>query len=74
MPTWKAIFGIAPLFGLLSHGSIARAEVVIATVTVGNAGNAGELSGEGAGGGGPDRICGAVDCVYNIGRFEVTAG
>ncbi|MHC4091184.1 MAG: SUMF1/EgtB/PvdO family nonheme iron enzyme [Planctomycetota bacterium] len=53
--------------------SDAQAEVVIETVTVGNPGNAGELSGEGAGGQGPDRICGAVDYVYNIGKFEVTA-
>jgi len=45
------------------------------TVPVGNPGNAGELSGAavGAGGYGPDRICGAVDYVYNIGKYEVTA-
>jgi formylglycine-generating enzyme required for sulfatase activity len=43
-------------------------------VTVGNPGNAGELSGEGAGGYGPDRICGAVDYIYNVSRYEVTAG
>ena len=48
--------------------------VVIDTVTVGNPGNAGELSGEGAGGFGPDRICGAVDYTYDIGKLEVTAG
>ncbi len=52
----------------------AQAEVTIETAPVGNPGNAGELSGEGAGGFGPDRICGAVDYVYNIGTFEVTAG
>ena len=51
-----------------------QAQVVIDTVTIANPGNGGELSGEGAGGGGPDRICGAVDYVYNIGKFEVTAG
>ena len=33
-----------------------QAEVVIETVTVGDPGNAGELSGEGAGGAGPNRI------------------
>jgi len=44
------------------------------TVPVGNPGNAGELSGEGAGGWGPDRICGAVSYTYNIGKYEVTAG
>jgi sulfatase modifying factor 1 len=48
--------------------------VVIDTVTVDNPGNPGELSGEGAGGSGPDRICGAVDYVYNISTYEVTAG
>jgi sulfatase modifying factor 1 len=52
----------------------AQAEVAIDTVTIGNPGNGGELSGEGAGGYGPDRICGAVDYTYNIGKFEVTAG
>jgi len=44
------------------------------TVPVGNPGNAGELSGTGAGGDGPDRICGAVDYGFNIGKYEVTAG
>jgi len=48
--------------------------VNIETVPVGNPGNAGELSGEGAGGWGPDRICGAVGYTYNIGKYEVTAG
>jgi sulfatase modifying factor 1 len=43
-------------------------------VTVGNPGNAGELSGSGAGGYGLDRICGAVAYTYNIGKYEVTAG
>ena len=36
----------------------------IVTVPVGNLGNTGELSGAGAGGYGPDRICGAVAYVY----------
>lgn len=46
------------------------------TVSVGNPGNAGELSGAGAGtgGAGPDRICGAVAYIYKIGKYEVTAG
>ena len=44
-------------------------------VTVGNPGNAGELSGGSVpGGGGPDRICGAVAYEYKIGKYEVTAG
>ena len=51
-----------------------RGPCSIETVTIGNPGNSGELSGEGAGGYGPDRICGAVDYVYNIGKYEVTAG
>jgi len=44
------------------------------TVHVGNPGNPGEWSGESYGGAGPDRICGAVDYEYNIGKYEVTAG
>ena len=59
---------------LLAGASGSPGAIVIDTVTVGNPGNAGELSGEGVGGWGPDRICGAVDYVYNIGKFEVTAG
>ena len=35
---------------------------------------AGELSGAGAGGYGPDRVCGAVSYTYDIGKYEVTAG
>ena len=53
---------------------MASAEIVIETVPVGNPGNAGELSGGGAGGYGSDRICGAVAYEYNIGKYEVTAG
>ena len=58
---------------VLAVAVIARADVMIDTVTIGNPGNTGELSGEGVGGYGPDRICGAVEYVYNIGRFEVAA-
>ena len=54
-------------------GSAAMA-LEIETVPVGNVGNTGELSGAGAGGYGPDRICGAVDYAYDIGKYEVTAG
>ncbi|HET6456858.1 MAG TPA: SUMF1/EgtB/PvdO family nonheme iron enzyme [Armatimonadota bacterium] len=43
------------------------------TVTVGDPGNAGEMSGVGPGQYGPDRVCGAVGYVYNIGKYEVTA-
>jgi sulfatase modifying factor 1 len=53
---------------------VSGAALTIDTVAVGNPGNAGELSGSGAGGSGPDRICGAVDYSYNIGTYEVTAG
>ena len=54
--------------------SAVHSEVVVETVTVANPGNAGEFSGEAADGYGPQRICGAVGYVYNIGKFEVTAG
>ncbi len=55
--------------------STVHAEVVIETVVVGNPGNAGKWSGESQpGGSGPDRICGAVDYVFEIGKFEVTVG
>ncbi|MFH1418471.1 MAG: SUMF1/EgtB/PvdO family nonheme iron enzyme [Planctomycetota bacterium] len=64
-----------PLFvDCVVNGNCDHCGVVIETVTVGNPGNAGEWSGESYGGYGPDRICGAVDYVYNIGKFEVTAG
>ena len=43
-------------------------------VSVGNPGNAGELSVYGAGDYIPGRICGAVDYNYQIGKYEVTAG
>lgn len=43
------------------------------TVPVGDPGNVGEFSGAGAGGQGPNRVCGAVGYGYRIGKFEVTA-
>ncbi len=43
-------------------------------VFIGDAGNAGELSGVGAGGFGPNRICGAVDYDYYISKYEITNG
>ncbi|MBN1514393.1 MAG: SUMF1/EgtB/PvdO family nonheme iron enzyme [Phycisphaerae bacterium] len=52
----------------------ASTAVNVETVPVGNPGNLGELSGQGAGGYGSDRICGGVDYVYSIGKHEVTAG
>jgi len=44
------------------------------TVTVGNPGNAGELSGAVAGGWGPDAIVGSVGYTFNMGKYEITAG
>jgi formylglycine-generating enzyme len=49
--------------------------VSIETVVVGNPGNPGEVSGESSyGGHGPNRVCGGVEYVYEIGKYEVTAG
>ncbi len=60
---------------LLSAGVAWGQAVDMVTVPVGNPGNAGENSGESEPGGmGTDRICGAVDYVYSIGKYEVTAG
>jgi sulfatase modifying factor 1 len=69
----KKVFAVTAALALLGL-SIAAQAVTIATVRVGNPGNAGELSGAGAGGYGPDRICGSVGYSYNIGKYEVTAG
>jgi len=69
----KKVFAVAAAIVLLCLGSLAQA-TVIPTVPVGNPGNVGELSGSGAGGYGPDRICGSVGYTYNIGKYEVTAG
>ena len=43
-------------------------------VTVDNSGNGGEWSGQSYGGYGPNRVCGAVDYIYQIAKYEVTAG
>ena len=43
------------------------------TVTVGDPGNIGQLSGEGDGTYGLDRVCGAVSYSYRMGKYEVTA-
>ena len=71
MKSYRAIT-IAAVIGLLAVP--AQANVVVDTVPVGNPVNAGEWSGESHGGYGPDRICGAVDYVYNIGKYEIAAG
>jgi formylglycine-generating enzyme required for sulfatase activity len=53
----------------------AQADVAMEWVFVGDPGNEGEWSGHSYGGDagwGPDRICGAVDHTYYIGKYEVT--
>ncbi len=67
----RTVMSVAVLIGLVAGTAVA---VNIETVHVGNPGNAGEWSGASYGGHGPDRICGAVDYEYNIGKYEVTAG
>jgi formylglycine-generating enzyme required for sulfatase activity len=57
---------------ILTTGLVRAVDIDL--VTIGNPGNAGELSGSGAGGSGVDRICGAVSYEYKIGKYEVTAG
>ncbi|MCX6343752.1 MAG: SUMF1/EgtB/PvdO family nonheme iron enzyme [Armatimonadetes bacterium] len=70
----KKVMLCTAAIALLGLGGIAQANITIETVAIGGAGNAGELSGAGVGGDGPDRICGAVAYNYNIGKYEVTAG
>jgi formylglycine-generating enzyme required for sulfatase activity len=65
---------IVAVAALLLAGGMAQAAITIETVPVGDPNNVGELSGSGAGGYGPDRICGSVAYTYNIGKYEVTAG
>ncbi len=79
------VFAVAAALALLIPGGIAQADVFdlgtdpapvftnLETVAVGDPGNSGELSGAGAGGYGPDRICGSVGYNYKIGKYEVTA-
>jgi len=69
----KTVLGwvvVGVVLGLATAGSA----VTIDTVPVGDPGNVGEGSGESYGGYGPNRICGAVDYAYRIGKYEVTAG
>jgi len=70
----ERLFAVTAALALLGFSIAASAAITIDTITVGNPGNAGELSGSGAGGDGPDRICGSVSYTYNIGKYEVTAG
>ena len=71
----KGIGNFVVVVAVCACAAGARAQVTIETLTVGNPGNAGELSGECVpNGNGPCRECGAVDYVYKIAKFEVTAG
>ncbi|UCC31516.1 MAG: SUMF1/EgtB/PvdO family nonheme iron enzyme [Phycisphaerales bacterium] len=70
---FRVTSALVTLAGIFAWSINVRAGVVIETVTVGSPGNAGEGSGWSYGGYGPDRICGAVDYAYNIGKFEVAA-
>ncbi len=67
--------GMFLIVAMVCYVVVAQA-VTIETVPVGDPGNVGEWCGlsYGYGGYGPDRICGAVDYTYNIGKYEVTAG
>jgi formylglycine-generating enzyme required for sulfatase activity len=65
-----AVMGLLAL--LLATGA-AQAKITIDTVTVGNPGNTGELSG-GKVSRGPIATVGAVAYEYKIGKYEVTAG
>ncbi len=73
---WMLFMVIAVLFlpraAMADVFNMGAGQTSLEFVTVGDPGNAGELSGAGAGGDGPDRICGAVDYTYQIGRYEVT--
>jgi formylglycine-generating enzyme len=72
---WQRCVGVMVALVLAVTASAARADLIsLEFVTVGNPGNAGELSGYSAGGYGPDAIVGGVDYVYAIGKYEVTAG
>jgi len=70
----KKLFAVTAALALLCLSVGAQADVFnlgpgltnLETVRVGDAGNAGELSGTGAGGGGPDRVCGSVSYTYSV--------
>ena len=68
------IMAVAGLAAILLAVGAGAADIAIATVPVGDAGNTGEWSGASHGGSGSDRICGAVDYEFHIGKYEVTAG
>jgi len=65
---------MAPVTLILTVTSSVQAQVEMEWVVVGDPGNVGELRGESAGGVGPDRVSGAVDYIFRIGKYEVTNG
>ena len=69
----RKMAAMAGLAAMLLAAGAGVAAITIETVPVGNAGNTGEWCGGSYGGYGPDRICGAVDYAFNIGKYEVTA-
>ncbi len=71
MDTTKCLVGAV---AFLASSISLSAAIIVETVHVGNQGNTGEPSGVSAPGGfGPDRTCGAVAYVFDMGKFEVTA-
>jgi formylglycine-generating enzyme len=57
----------------LASFAAASQAVTIDLLPIGNPGNVGEWSGASYGGYGRDRLCGAVDCSFQIARYETTA-
>ena len=71
MMSTRDVTSAAVVAAMLLAAGPAQADITIDTVSVGNTG---ELSGARAVDSCPDRICGAVDYQFNIGKYEVTAG
>ena len=73
LPFLALAFGVANVFCATGAQAVAISPpVTFDFAHIGNAGNAGELSGSGAGGFGPDAIVGAVGYNYAISKTEVT--
>ena len=72
----KSMTIVAVAAVVLACVSGVQADVVMDWVTVGDPGNAGQISGFQApgGGNGPQGIVGDVDYTYNISKYEVTTG
>ncbi len=74
LPLSRSLAVLIVFLGLgLSETHAQSSPVNMEMVKIGSPGNPGELSGTSAGGLGHDRVCGAVDYEYRIGRYEVTA-